>query len=98
MGYLSPLLNEDLARAHSADLWAQAELQRQIRAARRARASWAWRWKSGLGWALVGAGLGLISHPPESSRRRPSVLAKAGEGGRLSQLMTPAPGPCGCDG
>lgn len=98
MGYLSPLLNEDLARAHSTDLCAQAELQRQIRVARRARAPRAWRWKSGLGWALVSAGLRLVSHPPESSRRRPTVLAKSGEGRRISQLMTPAPCPCGCDG
>jgi hypothetical protein len=101
MGYLSPFLNEDLARLHSADLSARAELQRQVRAARTVRATRApraGRWKSGLGWALVNAGLGLISHTPESSRGRPSVLAKTRPGRRLSPLMAPDPGPRGCDG
>ncbi len=61
MGNLSPALNEDLARRHAADLYAQAELGRQRRAARGTRTDMARRWRSRFGWALVQVGFAVLA-------------------------------------
>jgi hypothetical protein len=91
MGYLSPQLNEDLVRGYGAEQRARADLHRQVKAARMARPDRLKRWKTRLGWALVGAGLGLLSQPPDGPRRRPSVLSHAGQGGGLRPVPTPVP-------
>jgi hypothetical protein len=98
MGYLSPFLNEDLARIHSADLQSLAQRHHQVRAARAARPPRARRWKSGLGRALLGAGLALLSQTPDRSRRRTSTSTTMGEVRPLSRVVTTTFCPCGCDG
>ena len=98
MGYFSPFLNENLARGHAAELQAIAQRQQQVRAARTTMSPRAGRWKSSLGWALVSAGLGLLSQPPGRSRRRAPAPGTPGPQGPLTQLVTTTFCPCGCDG
>jgi hypothetical protein len=105
MGYLSPFLNEDLARKHGAEMRSQAAVHRQARAVRRGCPGPLERWKSRLGWALVARGLSLISQPPGGVRGRGYVPGHPGARAVRPALADPAPtmpgsvvpSQCGCD-
>jgi hypothetical protein len=104
MGYLSPFLNEDLARWHGTEMRSAAALHHLARTARRARPGRAERWKSRLGWALVATGLSLVSQPPGRVRRRGYVLDNSSTRAFqtalppvLTRAEPPVRVPCGCD-
>jgi hypothetical protein len=88
MGNLSPAMNEDLARSHAADLYAQAERWRQRRAVRDTQINVAGRWRSRLGWALVQVGFGLLVKPNRSAWLRASSLERLGGPGKRRHQPT----------
>jgi hypothetical protein len=87
MGNLLPALNENLARSHAADLYAQADLWREQRAVRGTRTRVAGRWRSRFGCALVQAGFALMAGRHRSARLPASSPERLpGPGERRQQL------------